>query len=64
MKASTKLSLAPKSLYNKEIEVPEIVIHTKEKFSILDKVLISAFNKERLVELYQCILYSLPINHQ
>jgi hypothetical protein len=34
--------------------VPEIKIATKEKFSILDKVLISAFNKEKLVEIYQC----------
>jgi hypothetical protein len=40
--------------HHHEVVVPEIHIKEKEKLSILDKVLISAFNRERLYDLYEC----------
>jgi hypothetical protein len=35
------------------LEIPEILIPQKEKLSILDKVLISAFKEEKLINIYE-----------
>jgi hypothetical protein len=53
--------------HHQEIVIPEIFIEEKEKLSILDKVLISAFKREKLFDLYQgtpsyfFINYRIPI---
>jgi hypothetical protein len=53
--------------HHQEIVIPEIFIEEKEKLSMLDKVLISAFKREKLFDLYQCtplifiIYYRVPL---
>jgi hypothetical protein len=50
--------------HHQEIVIPEIFIEEKEKLSILDKVLISAFKREKLFDLYQGTPFLFFINYR